>query len=99
MAFAGGIVLEIVGGVDADGGYGEAVFYGRALFLPVAVEVEVPFLQVGAGVDMGAETAQLALHAEHALEIGPDIGVTDKRAEILRLAIQERVEPHIADGV
>ena len=87
MAIAGAVVLKVIGGVDAHGGDGETVLPCGALFLPIAVEVHMPFLQVGAGVDMGAEAAQLALFAHHAFEERTHVGMADQVAEVFGLAV------------
>ena len=95
----GAVVLEVEGGVDADRLDGVAGAAELALLLPVAVEVEMPLLQVGPRVDVGAEAAQLALAAHHAFEDGADAGVADEGRVGLRLAVEQRIEPHVADGV
>ena len=48
---------------------------------------------------MGAEAAQLALAAHHAFEDGADAGVADQGRVGLRLAVEQRIEPHVADRV
>ena len=55
------VVLEVKSSVDAHWRDGQSVLFSTPLLLPVAVKVEVPFLVVRARVNVGSETAQLAL--------------------------------------
>ena len=49
--------MEIKGGVDGKRMQGVAPLVCFSLFLPVTVKVEMPFLVIGSGIDMGAVTA------------------------------------------
>ena len=59
----------------------------------------MPFLEIRAWVDVRAETAQLALPPHHPFQDRADAGMPDQGRVGLRLAVQERIEPHIADVV
>ena len=48
---------------------------------------------------MGAEAAQLALFAHHAFEKRTHVDMADQVAEVFGFAVEQRVEPHITDGV
>ena len=63
VSFPRVVVLKIEGSVDTDRSHRERMFIGIPLFMPIAVEIHVPLLQVGTGVDMRAEAPQLALLA------------------------------------
>ena len=64
--------------------------------LPVAVEIEMPFLEIGAPVDVRAEAAQLALPPHHSFQDWADAGMADEGRIGIRFTVQERIEPHIA---
>ena len=95
----GAVVLKVEGGVDADRLHGQAGVAEVAYLLPVAVEIEMPFLEIGAGVDVGAEAAQLALPSHHSFQDRADAGMADEGRIGIRFTVQERIEPHIADVV
>src|SRR5438477_12261251 len=59
----------------------------------------MPFLKIRARIDMGAEAAELALRPHERLQVGLDARVSDQRPECLRVPLQERVEPHVADFI
>ena len=48
---------------------------------------------------MCPEASQLCLRSHHALEDGSDALLADQRLEGLGLAVEQAVEPHVADGV
>ena len=99
MALSGYVVLEVEGRVHAAGLDRQPSFSRFPFFVPIPVEVHVPFLDVGAGIDVGPETAQLALFAHHGVEQRRHAWVAHKRVEDIGFPVQQGVEPHVADGI
>ena len=96
MGQVGAVVLKVEGGVDADRLHRQAGVAEVAQLLPVAVEIEMPFLEIGARVDVRAEAAQLALPPHHSFQDWADAGMADEGRIGIRFTVQERIEPHIA---